>query len=221
MNSLLLVHLQNTTCSPKIRDCFFNFKMRHNYFPAPRLSHFCSQCGFSINRRVPEGDNRERDICDNCGAIHYQNPRMVVGTIPVLEDRILLCKRAIAPRYNTWTLPAGFMELGESTAEGAIRETLEETGIQINLKNLFTVIDVPEVEQLHLFYLADALDEELNLGSECLEARYYKESEIPWDELSFHTVIKTIWRFFEDRRIGMFGIHYYSISCKNNPNQSA
>lgn len=181
------------------------------YFPAPRRSLFCSQCGSPINRRVPDGDNRERDICDHCGAIHYQNPRMVVGTIPVWEGRVLLCRRAIEPRYNTWTLPAGFMELGESTAQGAMRETLEEAGARIKLGELFTVIDVPQVEQVHLFYLAKALGPELDPGPESLEARYYAESEIPWDDLSFRTVKTTIEQFFEDRRLGAFSTHHYSL----------
>ncbi|WP_343739147.1 NUDIX hydrolase, partial [Achromobacter sp.] len=147
------------------------------YFPAPRRSHFCSQCGSPVNRRVPEGDNRERDICDHCGAIHYQNPRLVVGTVPVWENRILLCRRAIEPRYNTWTLPAGFMELGESTAQGAARETLEESGAKIQLDDIYTIIDVPQIEQVHVFYLAQAVGPELDPGPESLEARWYDESE--------------------------------------------
>ncbi len=187
-----------------------------NYFPSPAKSRFCSQCGSSIHRRIPEGDNRKRDICDFCGAIHYQNPRIVVGTIPILEDKILLCRRAISPRYNTWTLPAGFMELGESSIEGAIRETFEEAGIIVNIGELFTIIDVPEVAQLHLFYLAHPLSTVLNLGPESLEARYHKESEIPWDELSFDTVITTITQFFKDRKVGIFDIHHYSFNSQKN-----
>lgn len=181
------------------------------YFLAPRRSLFCNQCGSATNRRVPDGDNRERDICDHCGAIHYQNPRMVVGTIPVWEGRILLCRRAIEPRYNTWTLPAGFMELGESTAQGALRETIEEAGARVKLGELFTVIDVPQIEQVHLFYLAKALGPELDPGPESLEARYYEESEIPWEELSFRTVKTTIAQFFDDRRLGVFSTHHYSL----------
>lgn len=135
-----------------------------HYFPAPRRANFCSQCGSPIRHRVPEGDNRERDVCDHCGAIHYQNPRMVVGTVPVWQGRILLCRRAIEPRYDTWTLPAGFMELGESTAQGAGRETLEESGARIRLGQLYTIIDVPQIEQVHLFYLAEVLGPELDPG---------------------------------------------------------
>lgn len=136
---------------------------------------------------------------------------MVVGTIPVWEGRILLCRRAIEPRYNTWTLPAGFMELGESTAQGALRETIEEAGARVKLGELFTIIDVPQIEQVHLFYLAKALGPELDPGPESLEARYYEESEIPWEELSFRTVKTTIAQFFDDRRLGVFSTHHYSL----------
>lgn len=182
-----------------------------SYFPAPRRARFCSQCGAPVDRRVPDGDNRERDICDNCGAIHYQNPRVVVGAIPVWENRILLCRRAIEPRYDTWTLPAGFMELGETTAQGAARETLEESGARIELGELFTVIDVPQVEQVHIYYLARALGPELDPGPESLDARYYDEAEIPWDDLSFRTVSTTLQHFLEDRRRGTFVPHRYSL----------
>lgn len=182
-----------------------------HYFPAPRRARFCSQCGSPVDRRVPDGDNRERDICDHCGAIHYQNPRVVVGTVPVWENRILLCRRAIEPRYDTWTLPAGFMELGETTAQGAARETLEESGARVELGDLFTVIDVPQVDQVHVYYLARALGPELDPGPESLDARYYDESEIPWDDLSFRTVVTTLRHFLEDRRRGVFSAHRYSL----------
>lgn len=181
------------------------------YFPAPRRANFCSQCGSPVNRRVPEGDNRERDICDHCGAIHYQNPRLVVGTVPVLDNRVLLCRRAIEPRYNTWTLPAGFMELGESTAQGAARETLEESGARIKLGELYTIIDLPQIDQVHVFYLADALSDALDPGPESLEARFFDESEIPWDDLAFRTVATTLQRYFEDRKRGTFGPHHYTL----------
>lgn len=182
-----------------------------HYFPAPRRANFCSQCGSPIRHRVPEGDNRERDVCDHCGAIHYQNPRMVVGTVPVWQRRILLCRRAIEPRYDTWTLPAGFMELGESTAQGAGRETLEESGARIRLGQLYTIIDVPQIEQVHLFYLAEVLGPELDPGPESLEARFFDEAEIPWDDLAFRTVATTLERYLRDRRCGSFPTHHYTL----------
>jgi len=185
-----------------------------SYFPAPRRARFCSQCGAPVARRIPDGDNRERDLCDNCGAIHYQNPRMVVGTVPVWEGRILLCRRAIEPRYDTWTLPAGFMELAETTAQGALRETLEESGAQVELGELFTVIDVPEVDQVHLYYLARARTAQLDPGPESLDARYFDIDEIPWDDLSFRTVASTLRHYLADRERGVFESHHYTLQSE-------
>ncbi|MYZ42961.1 NUDIX hydrolase [Schauerella aestuarii] len=181
------------------------------YFPAPRRAHFCSQCGTPITRRVPPDDNRERDVCEHCGAIHYQNPRIVVGTLPVLGDRVLLCRRAIEPRYDTWTLPAGFMELAETISEGAMRETAEEAGASIELGTLYTVIDVARVDQVHVYFLAHARDDSLNPGPESLEARFFTEAEIPWDNLSFGSVVTTLRHFFADRKAGTFPTHHYAI----------
>ena len=182
------------------------------YFPAPRRANFCSQCGTPITRRVPPDDNRERDLCEHCGAIHYQNPRMVVGTVPVLGDRVLLCRRAIEPRLNTWTLPAGFMELHETTAGGALRETIEEAGADIELGNLYTVIDVPQVDQVHIYYLAHASSDALDPGPESLDARYFAIDDIPWDNLSFRSVVATLEHFVADYRKGAFPTRQFALS---------
>ena len=168
---------------------------------------YCSACGNAITRRIPEGDSRERDCCDRCGAIHYLNPRPVVGTIPVWEDQVLLCKRAIEPRLGYWTLPAGFMEVGETAGQGASRETAEEANARITLGPLFTMIDVPSVEQIHLFYRAQLLDRDFSAGVESLDVRLFRENEIPWDDLAFRTVSTTLQLFFEDRARGSFGTH--------------
>jgi ADP-ribose pyrophosphatase YjhB (NUDIX family) len=170
-------------------------------------ARFCAICGSSIVRRVPSGDNRERDCCDHCGAIHYVNPRPVVGTIPLWQDKVLLCRRAIEPRYGKWTLPAGFMEVGETTADGAQRETLEEAGARIELGPLFTMLDVPQVEQVHIFFRARLLDTNFVPGAESLEVQLFAESAIPWNEIAFRTVSMTLRLFFEDRTRGAFGIH--------------
>lgn len=168
------------------------------YFPAPRRANFCGQCGTPITRRVPPDDNRERDVCEHCGAIHYQNPRIVVGTLPVWEDKILLCRRAIEPRHNTWTLPAGFMELAETTADGALRETQEEAGAEVDLGTIYTIIDVPAVDQVHIYYLAHARSGRLDPGPESLEARYFAVNDIPWDNLSFRSVVSTLEHYVSD-----------------------
>ena len=168
---------------------------------------FCAACGYAITRRTPAGDNRVRDCCDRCGAIHYVNPRPVVGTLPVWDDRVLLCRRAIEPRHGMWTLPAGFMEVGETTAQGAARETMEEAGARIELGPLFTMIDVPEVEQVHIYYRARLLDLDFAPGEETLELALLTQQEIPWGTLAFRTVATTLELFFEDRARGVFGTH--------------
>lgn len=171
-----------------------------------RIAH-CRACGHAVAYQTPPDDNRERAVCAACGTVHYQNPLNVVGTVPVWGEQVLLCKRAIEPRYGLWTLPAGFMELGETTAEGAERETIEEAGAQIRLEGLFTVLNVVRVGQVHLFYRATMTSPTLAPGSETLEARLFREDEVPWDALAFRTVRETLHRFFEDRRHGQYAVH--------------
>ncbi len=173
----------------------------------PRCIQHCRVCGSGAEYRVPEGDNRERATCTACGEIHYENPLNVVGTVPVWGEQVLLCRRNIEPRYGMWTLPAGFMELGESTADGALRETIEEAGAKVEMQDLFTVLNVVRVGQVHFFYRARMLDSSLDPGPETIEARLFHEDEIPWDELAFRTVRQTLELFFEDRRRGEFSVH--------------
>lgn len=168
---------------------------------------FCSVCGHEVIARIPPGDNRERFVCDQCGTIHYQNPRNVVGTVPVWGEQVLLCRRAIEPRYGYWTLPAGFMEMGETTAEAAARETLEEAGARVEVQTLFTLLNVPQVHQVHLFYLARLVDPGFEAGDESLEVRLFDEADIPWDEIAFPTVSQTLRFFFADRATGDYGVH--------------
>lgn len=178
---------------------------------------FCPVCGHATTLRVPSGDNRTRDCCDHCGAVHYVNPRPVVGTIPVWGEQVLLCKRAIEPRYGKWTLPAGFMEIGETTAAGAIRETVEEAGARIELGPLFSMIDVPHVQQVHIFFRADLVDTAFAPGAESLEARLFHETEVPWDEIAFRTVTATLKLFFADRARGEYGTHTQAIAAPPAP----
>jgi ADP-ribose pyrophosphatase YjhB (NUDIX family) len=168
---------------------------------------YCRACGTLVAYVVPADDNRERAVCPSCSTVHYENPLNVVGTVPVWGAQILLCKRAIEPRRGLWTLPAGFLELGETTAQGALRETIEEAGAQIELGPLFSVLNVARVGQVHLFYLATMRSQVLAPGSETLEARLFREEEVPWDEIAFRTVRETLRYFFDDRRRGQFGVH--------------
>jgi len=172
----------------------------------------CRECGTAVVHRVPDdGDTKLRAVCPACGTVHYENPLNVVGTVPVLGDRVLLCLRNIEPRKGKWTLPAGFMELDETTAEGAARETDEEAGAQIQMGPLFSVVNVPRVGQVHFFYLATLQSDAFAPGFETIEARLFAEHEIPWEEIAFRTVKVTLEKYFADRRAGAFGVHCLDI----------
>ena len=172
----------------------------------------CRQCGSAVENRIPDdGDTKLRAVCPTCHTIHYINPLNVVGTIPLWGDKVLLCKRNIEPRKGKWTLPAGFMELGETTAEGAARETVEEAGAQFEMQALFSLINVARVGQVHLFYRATLLSPEFDPGTETQEAILFDEADIPWDEIAFRTVKETLEHFFADRRAGQFGFHVLDI----------
>jgi len=177
----------------------------------PPIKH-CRQCGTAVVYRIPDdGDTKERAVCPACNTIHYENPLNVVGTVPYWGDRVLLCKRNIEPRRGLWTLPAGFMELHETTAEGAARETVEEAGAQFEMQGLFTLVNVARVGQVHLFYLAKLTSDQFDPGHETLEARLFLEHEIPWDEIAFRTTRETLECYFADRRAGAFSIHHIDV----------
>ena len=171
--------------------------------------NYCSSCGGRITYRVPADDNRERAVCDECGKVHYRNPLIVVGCVPEHEGRVLLCKRAIEPRYGKWTLPAGFMELGETVAGGAARETLEEALATVELGHLFAMVDVIDAGQVHLFYTARLVGE-FGAGEETLEAELFEEEDIPWDEIAFESVHYALRKFFEDRD-GNDAVHVHEL----------
>ncbi|MBT8108054.1 MAG: NUDIX hydrolase [Gammaproteobacteria bacterium] len=159
---------------------------------------YCSSCGGTVSYRVPKEDNRERAICDDCGRVHYRNPLIVVGCVAERNGRVLLCKRAIEPRYGKWTVPAGFMELGETVAGGAARETLEEAMATVELGHLFACVDVVEAGQVHLFYTGNLVGD-YGAGEETLEAALFSEDEIPWDEIAFQSGAFALQKYFEDR----------------------
>ena len=168
---------------------------------------FCSNCGAAVVKRVPPGDSLPRSVCDQCGSIHYQNPLLVVGAIPEYQGKLLLCRRAIEPRYGYWTLPAGFMENDETVGQAAMRETLEEAGARIELTAPFSMISVPYVNQVHVFYRARLLDLDFAPGEESLEVVLYEEAQIPWRDIAFRTVATTLRHWFADRARGAFGFH--------------
>ena len=168
---------------------------------------FCSACGAATERRIPDGDNLERAVCSACATVHYVNPKVITGCIPVWQERVLMCKRNIEPRLGKWTFPAGFMELKETSAEGAARETLEESRAQVDVGELFTVINVPYVSQVYLIHLAQMRSDEHGPTPESSETVLMSEDEIPWDEIAFPTIWHALRYYFADRKAGQFGFH--------------
>ncbi len=173
--------------------------------------NFCSQCGARVELQIPEGDNRQRHVCTDCDTIHYQNPRIITGCLPEWQGKILLCRRAIEPRAGYWTLPAGFMENGETTHEGAARETLEEANARVELAALFSLLDLPHANQVFMIYRGTLLDPDFSPGEESLEVRLFAEDEIPWEALAFPMIEQTLRLYFRDRRAGRFATHVGTI----------
>jgi ADP-ribose pyrophosphatase YjhB (NUDIX family) len=149
---------------------------------------FCPSCGVLVELRVPAGDDRERHVCPACATVHYHNPKVVVGSVCTLGDRLLLCRRAIEPRLGYWTIPAGYLELGESAEAGALREAWEEARARIELEGLLAVYSVERIGQVQLLYRARLLHADVAAGPESLEVRLLGWDEIPWADLAFPTV---------------------------------
>ncbi len=176
---------------------------------------FCSDCGGTLERRIPEGDHAPRQVCTQCGVIHYRNPKVIVGCIPEASDgRILMCKRAIHPRHGLWTFPAGFLELGETAASGAAREAKEESGADVEIEDLLAVIDVPYVSQVYMIYRSRLVGSAFHTTPESSEVVLMREDEIPWDAIAFPTIWHSLKFFFQDRSAGLRGIHTLALAYK-------
>ncbi|MGK0297213.1 MAG: ADP-ribose pyrophosphatase YjhB (NUDIX family) [Gammaproteobacteria bacterium] len=167
---------------------------------------YCSECSAEVELKIPDGDNRQRYVCIKCNSIHYQNPKIVAGCIPVWDDQVLLCKRAIEPQYGFWTLPAGFMENGESTLQAAIRETMEEANARVKILDIYMIINLPHVNQVYMMYRSRMIDKNYASGSESLEVDLYKEEDIPWNLLAFPVIRETLKYYYMDRKQGEFRI---------------
>ncbi len=165
---------------------------------------YCTQCGGTVSKSIPQGDNRERFVCGHCQHIHYQNPRIIAGCLPFFEDQVLLCRRAIEPRRGMWTLPAGFLENGESISDGAVRETLEEANARVRVDSIYTIFSLPHISQVYVFYRAQLLDLDFSAGEESLETKLFREQEIPWDLLSFAAIEQTLTAYFSDLKHGQY-----------------
>ena len=175
--------------------------------------NYCSHCGsHPLRFDIPEGDNRPRYWCPQCNTIHYQNPRLVVGTVPVWGDRVLLCKRSIEPRKGLWTLPAGYMENGETLQEGAARESWEEACATVNIKDMYTVFNLPHIYQVYVFFLGELEDGRYGVGDESSDAGLFTREEIPWEELAFPTIERTLKYYFQDRENGDYPVRVQDIA---------
>lgn len=173
--------------------------------------NYCSACGGAIARRIPPGDNRERFVCQRCDAVHYVNPKIVAGCLAAWNGAVLLCRRGIEPRKGLWTLPAGFLELGETTFAGAVRETLEEANASVEVDGLYTVFNLPHISQVYFFFRAQLTDGRFAPGDETLDARLFEEHEIPWERLAFPVVTATLRHYFADRARGDYPVRMEDI----------
>lgn len=178
--------------------------------------NYCNQCGEAVSQQIPEGDNRLRYVCATCTTIHYENPKVITGCLPIHEDQVLLCKRAIEPRSGLWTLPAGFLENGETSADGALRETMEEANARVNIEGLYTLFSLPHISQVYMFFRATLQDLDFYAGEESLEVQLFNEDEIPWDNLAFPVITETLKHYFKDRTSNTFETRYMDIVIKRS-----
>ena len=178
---------------------------------------FCSACGNPVALRTPAGDHFPRFICDGCGVVHYQNPKLIVGCVPEHAGKILLCRRAIEPRLGFWTIPAGFMENGETTQDGARRESMEEAQAAVEIGSLLAVVHVLHADQVHVMFRASMPEASFGPSDESLEVRLYDESEIPWAQIAFRSVDFALRRYFEDRRLGVENHYFTALDYRRVP----
>lgn len=179
--------------------------------------NYCPSCGAPVALRIPEGDNHPRHVCTQCSTIHYINPKMVVGALAEYDGRVLMCRRAIEPRYGMWTLPAGFMEMNETTGEAAMRETLEEACAKVELIELYTLVNVTHIGQVHMLYRARLPEPVFAAGEESLEVKLLAEDEIPWNEIAFRSVAATLRHYFADRARGQYSFRTIDLPPPDQP----
>ena len=172
---------------------------------------YCSNCGKQVTEKIPEGDDRPRHVCEACATVHYQNPKIVAGCIPLWENRLLLCRRAIEPRHGLWTLPAGFMENGETTQDAARRETREEACARVDVGDLYCYLNIPRISQVYVIFLARLLDRDFSAGEESLEVELFHEADIPWEKIAFPAIEIALRHYFEDRENGVFPTRVFDV----------
>ncbi|KAG9442521.1 hypothetical protein H6P81_018375 [Aristolochia fimbriata] len=177
----------------------------------PKVS-FCQSCGGPTMHVIPEGEEKMRAVCSLCGKIHYENPKMVVGCLVEHNNKVLLCKRKIQPSYGLWTLPAGFLEIGESAAEGATRETLEEACAEVEVLSPFAQLDIPRIGQSYVIFRSKLKKPQFSPGPESLDCALFSLDEIPFDSLAFSSIYVTLKMYIEDVKTGAFKFHYCTIN---------
>jgi len=176
--------------------------------------NFCIICGHETTEKIPLGDHQIRRVCVQCGNIHYENPKVICGALALWEDKVLLCRRAIEPRYGLWTLPAGYMELFETMEQGAARETREEAEAEIHIEQLYCMYNIPRIGQIYVLFKANLIHGTFGAGEESIECRLFDEHEIPWTELAFPSVERTLCHYFEDRKNNSFITHLETIGTR-------
>lgn len=178
--------------------------------------NFCSNCGARVDQAIPAGDDRQRFICRACGTVHYQNPKVVVGSIPEHQGRILLCKRGIEPRLGKWTLPAGYLENNETLEQGALRETLEETRATVKIIAPYRLFNLAFINQVYLMFRARLAAADFSPTPESSEIRLFSEDQIPWDDMAFQVITETLKHYFKDRAAGSYTFQQYEIADPNH-----
>lgn len=180
-------------------------------------SRFCQNCGYATQTQIPLGDSLERQVCPQCGTVHYINPKIICGALVLWQDQVLLCRRAIEPRYGLWTLPAGFMELNETVEQGAMRETREEAQAHIHVEQLYCMYNLPNIGQVYVLFKSQLIDGQFGAGEETIESRLFREHEIPWDQLAFPSVRQTLQHYFHDRKQQHFPLHLETLTTDIEP----
>ena len=178
--------------------------------------NYCSQCGSIVTYTIPEGDSLPRHVCEHCETIHYINPKIITGTIPEWDNKILLCKRAIEPRYGLWTLPAGFMENNETTVQGALRESMEEANAELSELSLFCLFSIPHISQVYMIYRGTLTNGQAHPGIESLEVGLFNENNIPWNDIAFPVISETLKLYYKDKQHGAFKTHTGDIIRHND-----
>ena len=176
--------------------------------------NFCVICGHKTTEKIPLCDHQLRRVCTDCGNIHYINPKVICGALVLFENKVLMCRRAIEPRYGLWTLPAGYMELFETMEQGAARETREEAEAEIDIEQLYCMYNIPRIEQIYVLFKANLIDGQFGAGEETIESRLFSEDEIPWSELAFPSVEHTLRHYFADRKTSQFQMHLETLGSR-------